>query len=149
MFGPCNKLGNVDYNKTLTIAGVHLKFVDKYKYLGVSLDKELTLNNLLMDVKKPVLHKLFSLRKLRYHITEKTSLSIYKQTILPIFDYAGFMLVSCYKSDRSDLQVIQNDALRTCYNVKRRDRLSISKMHKSSNLLSLEQRRTLIFNCWV
>ena len=142
IFGSRNKLGKVDYSKTLHIAGIHLKFVDKYKYLGVNLDKELTLNSLLSDVKKSVLQKLFTLRKLRYYITEKTSLSIYKQTILPIFDYAGFMLIACNKSDRNDLQVIQNDALRTCYNVKRRDRLSISKMHKTSNLLSLEQRRT-------
>ena len=59
-----------------------------------------------------------------------------------VFDYAGFLIIACNKSDRHDLQIIQNDALRTCYNVKRRDKLSISKMHKKSNLLSLEQRRT-------
>ena len=52
------------------------------------------------------------------------------------------MLISCNKSDRKALQVIQNDALRTCYNVKRRDRLSVSRMHSNSHLLSLEQRRT-------
>ena len=38
---------------------------------------------------------------------------------------------------------MQNDALRTCFNVKRRDRLSIVKMHKKAKLLSLEQRRSL------
>ena len=38
---------------------------------------------------------------------------------------------------------MQNDALRTCLNVKRRDKLSISKMHKKAKLLSLEQRRSL------
>ena len=142
IFGSRNKLGKVDYGKSLNIAGEHLKFVDKYKYLGVSLDKEMTLNSLLADVKKSVLQKLFTLRKLRYYITDKTALTIYKQTILPFFDYAGFLLIACNKSDKHDLQVIQNDALRTCYNVRRRDRLSISKIHKKSNLLGLEQRRT-------
>ena len=58
-------------------------------------------------------------------------------------DYAGFLLISCNKSDRHELQVIQNDALRTCYNVKRQEKLSISSMHKRANLLSLEQRRSL------
>ena len=53
------------------------------------------------------------------------------------------MIILCNKSDRHDLQVIQNDALRTFYNVKRRDRFSIAKMHKKSYLLSLEQRRSL------
>ena len=41
------------------------------------------------------------------------------------------------------MQILQNDALRTCLNVKRRDKLSIATMHKRANLLSLEQRRTL------
>ena len=39
--------------------------------------------------------------------------------------------------------VIQNDALRTCLNVKQRDKLSILNMHTKANVLSLEQRRTL------
>ena len=107
----------------------------------------MTLSGLLSDVKKKVLNKLFNLRKLRYYINDKTALSIYKQTILPILDYAGFMLISCNKSDRHDLQVLQNDALRTCLNVKRRDKLSVSSMHKQSNLLSLEQRRSFQLLC--
>ena len=37
--------------------------------------------------------------------------------------------------------MIQNDALRTCYNIKRRDRFSVTNMHRKSHLLSLDQRR--------
>ena len=70
-------------------------------------------------------------------------MAIYKQTILPVFDYVGFVLISCNKADRHDLQIMQNDALRTCFNVKRRDKFSVAKMHKKAKLLSLEQRRTL------
>ena len=143
MFGSRSKLGKIDYDNHVQISGIPLKNVSKNKYLGVTLDKEMTLSCLLSDVKKSVLNKLFNLRKLRYYINEKSSLAIYKQTILPIFDYAGFMLISCNKSDRHDLQVIQNDALRTCYNVKRRDKLSIASMHKRANLVGLEQRRSL------
>ena len=84
----------------------------------------MSLTSFLSDTKKTVINRLFNLRKLRPYITEKSAVpvAIYKQTILPVFDYAGFMLISCNKSDRKDLQVIQNDALRTCYNVKRRDK---------------------------
>ena len=142
LFGSRSKLGMIDYTNCVNISGIPLKNVDKYKYLGVTLDKEMSLSSLLTDVKKSVLNKLFNLRKLRYYINEKSSLAIYKQTILPTLDYAGFMLISCKKSDRHDLQVIQNDALRCCYNVKRRDKLSISSMHKKAHLLSLEQRRS-------
>ena len=68
---------------------------------------------------------------------------MYKQTILPVVDYVGVMLVACHQSDRHDLQVIQNDAIRTCYNVRRRDRLSVKNMHAKAKLLSLGQRRQI------
>ena len=143
LIGSRSKLSKVDFTKYLKIGDNILHFVDKYKYLGTIIDKEMNLTALLSDLKKTVLHKLYVLRKLRPYITEKCAISIYKQTILPHFDYVGFMLLSCNKSDCDDLQIIQNDALRTCYNVKRRDRLSISNMHKRSKLLSLQQRRTM------
>ena len=101
------------------------------------------MSGLLSDVKKSVLNKLFTLRKLRRYITEKCAITIYKQTILPVFDYVNFLLVSCNKSDQHDLQIIQNDALRTCYNVRRRDKMSIVNMHAKAKLLSLQQRRNI------
>ena len=141
-FGSRSKLGKIEHLFKLCFDNFTLTFSNSYKYLGVTLDSEMNLTGLLSDIKKIVGNRLFNLRRLRYYITETSALAIYKQTILPVFDYAGFMLISCNKSDRYDLQIIQNDALRTCFNVKRRDRLSVSNMHKKSNLLSLEQRRT-------
>ena len=47
------------------------------------------------------------------------------QTILPLLDYTGFLLISGNVSDRSDLQTLQNDALRVCFNVRMRDRILI------------------------
>ena len=143
LIGSRNKLGKIDMSKVITLGETSLTFAMKYKYLRVTLDSEMCLTNLLSDVKKIVSNRLYNLRKLRHYISENSALTIYKQTILPVFDYAGFMIISCNKSDRRDLQTIQNDALRTCYNVKRRDRLSMSAMHKKSQLLSLDQRRTL------
>ena len=60
--------------------------------------------------------------------------------------YQPFMVVFQNLTDpRSDEQVLQSDALRTCYNVRRRDRLSICKLHAEAKLLSLEveQRRNI------
>ena len=121
VFGTRSKLKKIDFSQQIMLGNKPLKFTDKYKYLGVTLDKEMSLTSFLSDTKKIVFQKLFNLRKLRYFTGEKGAISIYKQTILPMFDYAGFILIACTKSDRYDLQVLQNDALRTCYNVKRRD----------------------------
>ena len=143
LIGSDSKLKTVNYDAHLTLAGIPLAFVDKYRYLGVTLDKHMNLTALLSTVKKTVSNHLFELRKIRTFVSTKCSILIYKQTILPLLDYAGFLLKSCNISDRKDMQVLQNDALRTCCNVRRRDRLSIRKLHSDANLLSLEQRRNI------
>ena len=142
VFGSRSKLTKFDYHQHISLGDTPLKLTCKYKYMGVTLDNEMTLTSFLADTKRIVLQKLFSLIKLRYYITEKCALSIYKQTILSIFEFSGFLLISCTKSDRYDLQVMENDALRTCFKVKRCDKLSVLNMHVKANLLSLEQRRT-------
>ena len=63
--------------------------------------------------------------------------------ILPLFDYSGFVLLSCNKTDREDLQTIQNNTLRHCLGLRLNDRVSLSDIHIQANLLSLEQRRCI------
>ena len=100
LFGSRHKLSNVDFTQCLMLDDVHLNYCHIYTYLGITLDSELTLSNLYSETKKLASNRLFNLRKLRRYITEKSALAIYKQTILPVFDYVGFVLISCNKSDR-------------------------------------------------
>ena len=125
---------------TLIVDGINVKFVKQYNYLGIILDVEMTLQPLLKHVKKTITTRLFSLRKIRKYITDKTAVTIYKHTILPIIDYSGFLLLSCCVGDRYDLQKIQNDILRVCFRSALIDRMKICDLHKKANLLSLEQR---------
>ena len=110
------------------------------KYHGITIDKYMHLTGLLSWVKKNVNNHLFRLRKLRKYITQYSTVLIYKQTILPLLDYSGFLLNSSNVSDRRDLQTLQNDTLRTCYNVRHKDRMPIKKLHKEAKLVSLDQR---------
>ena len=87
------------------------------------------------------------LSRIRRYITTTCAISIYKQKILPLFDYAGFLLISCNKNDRGDLQVIQNNCLHTCYNARLLDCLTLIDMHREANLVSLEQRRHIQTLC--
>ena len=135
------KLNSVEYNKQVHLDNIPLHFVDSYKYLGITIDKHMDLTPLLSSVKKTVSMHLFKLRKLRKYVSQECAVIIYKQTILPLLDYSGFLLNSCNVSDRNDLQILQNDALRASLNVKRRDRISIRNLHRNVNLLSLDQRR--------
>ena len=140
ILGSRMKLKHLVNPKPVISNGINIKFVKQYNYLGITLDDEMTLQPLLKHVKKIVTNRLFSLRKIRKYINEKAAVSIYKQTILPIMDYSGFLLISCCVSDRADLQKIQNDILRVCYGSRLVDRIKISDLHERSNLLSLEQR---------
>ena len=48
----------------------------------------------------------------RLCLTEHAAIMLYKHTILPFLENAGFMLIACKVEDRLDLQKCQNDALR-------------------------------------
>ena len=77
--------------------------------------------------------KIFMLGKLRYFVDKKTALLIYKQAVLPYFDYGGFLLVSCNEGQKHDLQVLQNNALRICLRYRLIDRISEHRLHAESS----------------
>ena len=110
-----SRLGSLDNIKILERS---VKFVKQYSYLGITLDSEMTLQPLK---------------------SEKASVSIYKQTIPPIINYAGFLLLLCGISDRSDLQKIQNDILRLCCKVTLCEHVSIKDPHKRCKIISLNR----------
>ena len=140
IFGPRAKLSRIQNPDPIMISDVSVKFVKQYSYLGVTLDREMSLHPLIKGVKKSITNKIFNLRKIRKYITEKAALVIYKQTILPILDYSGFILLSCGKGDRFDLQKIQNDILRVCCKIKWQEHVSIKDLHKRCKIISIEQR---------
>ena len=75
-------------------------------------------------------------------MNQHDAILVYKQTILPIFDYAVFLLlISVTNGIKHDLQAMQNDAIRFCKGINLLDRVSIPVLHNSIKLLSLEQRR--------
>ena len=60
--------------------------------------------------------------------------------ILPLFDYSGFLLLSCNIGYKRELQRIQNNGLRTCLLYNRIEFITIGRMHNEMKIISLEQR---------
>ena len=141
--GSRNKLSKLKNITPFKINDTSMKYVKQYNYLGVILDAEMTLIPLSKHVEKIVIDKVYMIRKLRKYLTYHAALQIYKQLVLPIVDYAGFLLVACNRDKKQDLQIIQNDVLRFCNNNKREDRVSLDTMHAKAKLISLEQRRCI------
>ena len=131
-----SRLGSLDNIKILETS---VKFVKQYSYLGITLDSEMTLQPLIKQVKKTTRNKILNLQRIRKYLSEKASVSIYKQPIPPIINYAGFLLLSCGISDRSDLQKIQNDILRLSCKVTLCKHVSIKDLHKRCKIISLNR----------
>ena len=72
--------------------------------------------------------KIYQLRKIRGSITTKCALSIYKTMILPLLEYGGVFLGSCTERERTKLQRLQNQALRSIY---KKDNHTNNKVHNS------------------
>ena len=99
------------------------------------------------NVYKHINQKRFMLRKISRFITFQAAILIYKQTSLPIIDYAGFMLVAYNELIKEDFQILQNDILRICSRYARSDKISIDRLHKECNIIGIEQcmRRQLLW----
>ena len=141
--GSRSKLSKIGIVSPLRIYENDIDVVKQYNYLGVILDSEMTLRPFFNHVKKIVYAKMFAFSKLRKCLTEKAAIMLYKHTILPFLEYAGFMLVACNIDDRHALQKCQNDALRICAQVRIKDRVKIDDLHKKFEIVSLEQRRRI------
>ena len=118
-------------------------FVKQFTYLSVILDDELLFHPLYRDCVRQVEQKLFVLKKIRNYINKFAAICMYKQMILPIFDFAGFMLISCTLGQKRELRKLQNRGIRTCLLYHRREHISIQRLHNEFKILSLEQRRQI------
>ena len=116
-----------------------IKFVNNHVYLGVTLDSAMTLTPLRKCIKKRVSNKIFKLRKIRKYLTFDAALLIYKQTILPIIDYVGFLLIASNQADMDDIQILQNDIIRICTRSRIADRVSITELHSMCKIISVKQ----------
>ena len=85
--------------------------------------------------------KIYQLRKIRGSITTKCALSIYKTMILPLLEYGGVFLGSCTERERTKLQRLQNQALRTIY--KKDNHTNLYSLHDKAKLLPLNLRREI------
>ena len=143
IMGNRGKLNSITDPAPFNAGNSKITFVESFVYLGFTLDRELMLYPLYKNVCRQVDQKLFILRKIRRYITCDAAKTMYKQMILPLLDYSGFLLFSCTKEHKRELQKKQNSAIRTCLSYNRVDHITIDRLHHEMGLISLEQRRSI------
>ena len=98
----------------LHIQDQKIQKVATYKYLGLTLDMNLTFNNHLQNIQNIVSHKCLLLLKLRKYINTFTATILYKTMILPIIEYGDVIYGGAKGKPIQRLQTIQNRILRIC-----------------------------------
>ena len=68
---------------------------------------------------------------------------VYRQTVMPFAEYAGFLLFLNRKFDCDKLQKLQNRALQLCHDVVHPRDIRISDLHQQSYLKMFLERREL------
>ena len=91
-----------------------LQFVEKYKYLGATLDNLLDFELHAKPTFKLVSHKIKIFSKIRGYLNESQAFIVYKTKILPYFDYADILCIGSYQRTLKKLQKQHNRALRIC-----------------------------------
>ena len=118
---------------------VPLQVVPSYKYLGISLDSQLSYNQHTTRIISSVTAKLKQFQRMRSFLNTKAALMVYKNMLLPILEYGDVFLSATSCINRRRLQILQNKGLRCALN---RDlETSISDLHVEAKLLKLEYRR--------
>jgi hypothetical protein len=132
----------------ITLSGKFLKQSRFFKHLGVYIDHLLKWNKQVNYITGRVCHKLTMLNRVSKFLSTSILLRIYKQTILPIFDYGCVVWGGregggdCGRGNAKRLERLQNKAMRIILNANRKT--CSQEMRIKLNLLSLESRRRFL-----
>ena len=118
----------IDETCEIKLGGVILERVNSYNYLGVILDDTLIFEKFLKDKCKKINIRIYQLGKMRKYIDNWMANIIYKQTIIPLFDYADFLIDSGPVYYRDRLSTLHEKAVS----------IIDCNLHKRTNIMDLE-----------
>jgi hypothetical protein len=117
---------------------------DAPKFLGIVFDKRLSFINHLDSIKKKTNDRLNLLKVLSYdanwRLNEKLLLSMYKVLVRSIIDYASVTSIAMTNDVRDQLEVLQNNALRIIFKIKRTDHISIETLLDRAGISTIRDR---------
>lgn len=122
----------------LILNNKQLAVTNRHKYLGVLLNSNLSFSDQIQQVIGNVTRKLNSLSFLHRYISQKTAVTIYKGTILPLLEYANVTHTLVLPTLLRKLQRLQNCALWIIY--WHRSNSSLAEFVLLANLGTLAQR---------
>lgn len=102
-------------NPTIKLYGKNIKFVEQYKFLGITFDRKLTFKAHIHNIKAKANSKLNIIKMLRcsqFGSDPRTLLKILCSIVLPTIDYASIIYSSANKTNLKILEPILNTGIR-------------------------------------
>ena len=110
--GTARRLANYDTDLNITIGDTNLLNVSNMKYLGVTIDNNLSWNDHISNICKNISPKIELLRKIRYKLPKQQLCTKYNYIIQPHFDYCISVWGYTNLKNLTLLQRLQNRAAR-------------------------------------
>ena len=126
-------------NVVLNLDGEPVTQAKTFKYLGITLDENLTYNCHINSIIKYANHKLYLLRRCRKYLNTETAILLYKSHILPIIEYGDTLYMSANSKHLERLQIIQNSGLKSCLETSKRTNTNV--IHSAAKINTLIERR--------
>ena len=133
----------------LLLYGKEIKYVDQFKYLGITLNHNLNFNAHLEDIKQRCSRRINIIKCIagkEWGADRRTLLQLYTSLIRPILDYNGFLFDNIASHKIKLLQTIQNDALRIATGALRTT--NTCNLHVETNIPPLDRRRKYQLLCF-
>ena len=127
----------------IKIYGIKLSRCEFYTYLGVEIDECLTFQKHFKYICRQFAQNIFQLSKKKNYTDQTTRVLLYKQTILPLVEYADIMRNHVRNHDLEKLQRLQNKSLRICLDIINPRDIGIAELHSRVNLRPLHDRREI------
>ena len=112
----CAEEADLHTGHSVVIKNLELLQVETYKYLGVLIDVNLNFQSQHWKVVSSVNAKLAHFRKIRYFLTRRAAIMIYKCTILLVLEYADFICNQGLTYINKSIQKLQNLGLSIAFN---------------------------------
>lgn len=123
---------------SIEINNEQIEIVKEIKYLGFMLDNHLLFSGHFEYIKKKILKKLYFFSRVSQHLSLNSRITVYKTIIQPHFEYCPTLLYFFDFNKMSQLQKLQNRAMRI---ILRCNRMTpISMMLQTLDLLKVERR---------
>ena len=127
----------------LRLFGTGISRVETYKYLGVTLDSNLTWTAHTDELSKKMSSRIGLLKRVMPYLTRQIATLFFNTTISPLFDYCAVTWNSCNITASKKLQRLQNRAARVV--LKSDNSLSSESALTQLNWSPLAQRRRFHF----